>query len=73
LTDRYSVKQFKKRSNSNIGKGSGLAASLTPKAYKRNMDSSIDIAQKRMDDMMLFNSQKQQRSFLSNERQRRSS
>ena len=33
------------------------------------MDSSIDDAQKRMDDMMLYNSQKQQK-LLSNERAR---
>ena len=45
--------QFKKRSNSNIGKGSGLASTrrnplsasaLTPQGYRRPIDASIDDA-----------------------------
>jgi hypothetical protein len=52
MTDRYGnpkwdkPNQFKKRSNSNIGKGSRLAYNtLTPSANRRpRMDNSIDIA-----------------------------
>lgn len=82
--------KFKKRSNSNIGKGSILASNprvteeyaprskrtnpltasaLTPQAFKRPMDSSFDDDQQRLDDMMLYNSQKHQK-LLSNDRPR---
>ena len=72
MTDRYGnsnrnsqakfqrPSNFGKRSNSFIGKGSNLAnTTLTPRAGRRpRLDTSIDVAQQKLDDMMLYNSQK---------------